>query len=199
MIHRVAQQVQQRRFDLLEDRAINLGLAALDDQVYVLAELAREVTNHPRERIEYRGRGHHARAPHVVLQIGGDLRHAPAIAFQLPPQPGEFAPRRAQAGFVRFEKFKQDGEFRRMGCVRNFPISARLKRRQQFAKRRADLAPGRLPILDLLEQRTRLDYKLIAADARDLQFANLREQRVQLGHRDAHRFFGRRDGLRARF
>ena len=67
MVHAVAQEMHQGGLDLLEHGPVHLGFAAVDDDLHILATLARQIPHHARKRVEHRGDRQHAGVPHVVL------------------------------------------------------------------------------------------------------------------------------------
>ena len=82
MIHRVADQVNQRLGDLLDDFLVELGLAAANLELDFLAEGARQVADRPRERVEHRRDRQHRQLDDVLAQLFGDEIQAHAIVAE---------------------------------------------------------------------------------------------------------------------
>ena len=74
VVDRVAHQVRQRIGDLLDDRLVELGVLAVDDELDVLAELARHVVHDALEAAEGGADLHHAQlqraVAHLLDQVG---------------------------------------------------------------------------------------------------------------------------------
>ena len=76
VVDRVAHYVDERVVDLLEDLLVEFGLAAVDHQLDVLAELLRQVADGARERLEDGVGREHAQAHALLLQVVDDHRRA---------------------------------------------------------------------------------------------------------------------------
>ena len=76
VIGRVPDQVQQRRPDLVEDRAVELDLASLDVEPDPLAEIAGQVADQPGEPLQHLTDRRHPRRDHLRLHLGGQPRDA---------------------------------------------------------------------------------------------------------------------------
>jgi len=82
----VAHQVHERVADLLDHGLVELGVGAADDELDLLAELARDVAHHAREAVEDLADRRHAQAQRAVAhildqtqQVGGDLVQRAAV------------------------------------------------------------------------------------------------------------------------
>ena len=76
VVDRVAHDVDERVVDLLEHLLVEFGVAALDDQLDVLAELLGEVAHGTRERLEDGVGRQHAQPHALLLQVVDDDRGA---------------------------------------------------------------------------------------------------------------------------
>ena len=76
VVHAVAHQMGQRVSDLFDQALVQLGGFAQCDEVHLLAQLARQITQHAREATEHGGHGNHADRHHGLLQI-------PRVAIQI--------------------------------------------------------------------------------------------------------------------
>ena len=74
VVDAVPDQVDERLADLVDDRLVDAGVLALQDQLDVLAGLAGEVAHQAREALEDVADGEHADVHDRLLQRGGDGR-----------------------------------------------------------------------------------------------------------------------------
>src|SRR5205085_3482542 len=72
VIDGVADQVQQRIANLFDDRAIQLGVLALENEIDLLALLGSNVAHDARKAVEDALDRQHARLHHLLLQLVGD-------------------------------------------------------------------------------------------------------------------------------
>jgi hypothetical protein len=70
VVERVAHQVQQRIFERVEHRAIDLGVFAFDLELDFLAQLARQLAHHARVFLEEDPQRQHARPLHLFRELG---------------------------------------------------------------------------------------------------------------------------------
>jgi hypothetical protein len=73
VVHAVADEVDERLADLVDDRLVDARRLAFQDQLDLLARLAREVAHQAREALEHVPDGEH---PHVHDRLLELLRHA---------------------------------------------------------------------------------------------------------------------------
>ncbi|MCY1524455.1 hypothetical protein D9M68_593870 [compost metagenome] len=78
VVHRIAQQVRQRRVQLLQDVAVHLRGLAFDLQPHLLAQRAAQVADHTRQAAHAIAEGPHAAGQRGVVQALGQVAHAPA-------------------------------------------------------------------------------------------------------------------------
>ena len=83
VIDGVANQVNQRLGDLLDDFLVELGLAAANRELDFLAERAGEVAHRARERVEHRRDRQHRQLDDVLAQLFGDEIEAHAIVAEV--------------------------------------------------------------------------------------------------------------------
>lgn len=69
MVHRVADQVQQRIDEVIEDALVELGLGALGDQVHLLTQRGRQIVHQAVEAAEGGADRHHLHAEHAVPEL----------------------------------------------------------------------------------------------------------------------------------
>ena len=72
MVDRVAHRVHDRIEQILDNRLVQLGVLAFDDQVDLLVEALRKVAHETREAGEYLADGHHADTHDAFLELTGD-------------------------------------------------------------------------------------------------------------------------------
>ena len=103
VVDAVAQQMGERRLDLLQHGAIYLGVAPRDRQVHLFVQLVSQIAYHAREALQHAADGHEARAEHIFLQVIDQLRFvAPAglhVAVQ-PAQVGRHGAKRSRGGVM---------------------------------------------------------------------------------------------------
>ena len=79
----VAQHVVQRAFDLRQDVAVDQGVFAVDLQLHFLAQAARQVAHHARERVDAVAERAHAQGQYFVDHALRDGQQAPLIGFDV--------------------------------------------------------------------------------------------------------------------
>ena len=91
MVHRIAQQVHQRRVQLVQDVAVDLSGFALDLQSHLLAQRASQVAHHARHAAQAIAEGPHAAGQRRVVQALRQMPHAPAELVDLGRAFGQLA------------------------------------------------------------------------------------------------------------
>ena len=87
VVHAVADHVHERLADLVDDRLVDAGGLALEDQLDLLALLARQVAHQPREALEDVADGQHPDVHHRLLELRGHARHLVHGVHQLARRP----------------------------------------------------------------------------------------------------------------
>ena len=107
MIHSVPQEVYQRGFDLLQNGAVYLVFATLDDQIHIFFDGSGRIANHPWEGLKYGRDWQHPNPPDTVLKVGHDLSHTPAVGVEVPNQTCELEQGIAQMVGIGVEESRE--------------------------------------------------------------------------------------------
>ena len=89
MVHGIAQQVGERRFELLQHIAVDLGVLTFYVQAHLLAEGTAEIAQHARLADEHIGERAHARGQRGVVHQLRALATLPAELIEVGHMPGE--------------------------------------------------------------------------------------------------------------
>ena len=83
VVERVADQVRERRLELVEDVAVDTGLLAADLEPHLLAEGAGDVPHQSGKTVDAVGERSHAADDHLVVETIGEVLVAPGEALEV--------------------------------------------------------------------------------------------------------------------
>ena len=82
MVHRVAEQVVERRVELFEDFAVHLRHLADDLQLGLLAELPGQIADQPRKALHAVSKRTHAAGNHLAIQAAVQIVRAAGVVLE---------------------------------------------------------------------------------------------------------------------
>jgi hypothetical protein len=183
----VAQQVDQRVFDSLQDLFVQLGFAADDLQPGLLARFMGHVAHHAPKRAGDGVEGQHADAFDLVLHPVDYQRHVHHVVGILVCQGADQHVHFAQPLLTGLEILQQPFD------IFSLPVLAAALAGHS-AVDAADGQPLSLPACREILELVYLGQVLLGADLGDEQFRQLGHERVELAHADADRVVGGGDG-----
>ena len=183
MIDAIAQQVNERILQLLEDALVDRDFLAADREDRLFALVAAQVPNDLEQQGTDRGQRQHEQLLRVFQQLIDQLCHQQAILVRAAAQSGHTAFEGSNVVVIPVEELRQIMRIRRRDTVRGL-----LATLPQPAHPRLNSAPLLAPLLEAGFQRCEIRRPLVRGEFRRQHFFRLQQTCVEGAHGNANGF-----------